>query len=162
MIKVAELKDLPSIMKLVARVINQVAGTPESAWNINYPNQEIIANDIRSQALYVYQEKTIQGIITLTGDTEEYSMISWKYSSGPFLVLHRLCVDPQHQGTGIAKRLITFAEDMAKEKGCESLQLDIYPYNSKARNLYEQHGFIYAGTMSRPNRGKLLCYEKPL
>jgi GNAT superfamily N-acetyltransferase len=50
----------------------------------------------------------------------------------------QLYVDPDHLGKGIGSRLLS----VAKERSPEGLQLWTFATNHRARNFYEQHGFV--------------------
>jgi GNAT superfamily N-acetyltransferase len=50
----------------------------------------------------------------------------------------QLYVDPDHLGQGIGSRLLS----VAKERSPECLQLWTFATNHRARNFYEQHGFV--------------------
>ena len=50
------------------------------------------------------------------------------------------CVDPQHRGEGIGKKLLAEVIDFAQENRCE-IFLEVADKNYVARNLYESFGF---------------------
>jgi GNAT superfamily N-acetyltransferase len=50
----------------------------------------------------------------------------------------QLYVDPDHQGQGIGSRLLS----VAKKRSPEGLQLWTFATNHRARDFYEQHGFV--------------------
>ena len=65
-------------------------------WSENYPGREDIEKDIQSGNLYVLtSEGEIVACVVLDQHQEpEYDHIPWEDSSGRFLVVHRLCVNP--------------------------------------------------------------------
>lgn len=52
-----------------------------------------------------------------------------------------LAVSPQSQGLGIGKRLVTSAEEWAKNLGCRLIHLEVFANNSKANSFYSNLGF---------------------
>jgi ribosomal protein S18 acetylase RimI-like enzyme len=44
-------------------------------------------------------------------------------------------------GRGIGGRLLAFAEDWARGHGCRYITLGVFPGNTRARALYERHGY---------------------
>lgn len=52
-----------------------------------------------------------------------------------------LAVIKAAEGRGIARALLGYAEDFAREHRCERLTLAVFPGNARARELYEAAGF---------------------
>lgn len=50
-------------------------------------------------------------------------------------------VAPPHRGRGIGKRLVTWAEGWAREKGYRRIKLEVSATNARARRIYEELGF---------------------
>ena len=46
---------------------------------------------------------------------------------------------------GIASKIIRFCLEETKAGGFKAIRIDIAPDNTPARNLFEKHGFTYAG-----------------
>ena len=91
-----------------------------------------------------------------------YQTVQW-LGGEPVLVVHRLCVDPVHQGLGLGNRLIDFAEDYARRNAYASIRLDAYTGNPTAVRLYERRGCRNAGQVYFPRRRPpFLCFEKIL
>jgi len=52
-----------------------------------------------------------------------------------------VAVAPGMDGRGIGGRLLAFAEDWARGHGCRYITLGVFPGNTRARALYERHGY---------------------
>jgi len=52
-----------------------------------------------------------------------------------------IAVEPDLDGRGIGSRLLAFAEAFAKGRGCRFVTLSVFPANTRARALYERHGY---------------------
>lgn len=63
----------------------------------------------------------------LTGEEE-----AWVYS---------VSVVPEHRGRGVGKRLMAYAEELARNDGHTTLGLMVASHNTRARELYERIGF---------------------
>ena len=61
------------------------------------------------------------------------------------LVLDGICVDPAARGRGIGTALLGAASDKARRIGARVVRLSVIGTNSRARALYERHGFTPAG-----------------
>lgn len=55
--------------------------------------------------------------------------------------LFNIAVDPRHQGQGVGKRLLLGLIDKLREKGVNTLWLEVRQSNLAARKLYEAVGF---------------------
>jgi ribosomal protein S18 acetylase RimI-like enzyme len=90
----------------------------------------------------------------------EYKQVVWT-ADAPALVVHRLCVDPQWQGLGLAKRMMEFAEVCAVEHRYASIRLDAYTANPAAVCLYRDRGYREAGSVFFPRRSlPSVCFER--
>ncbi|HKT41638.1 MAG TPA: GNAT family N-acetyltransferase [Rhodanobacteraceae bacterium] len=52
-----------------------------------------------------------------------------------------LAVAPGHDGRGIGRALLAYAENWAGKQRCKWLTLAVFPANTRARALYERTGF---------------------
>ena len=60
--------------------------------------------------------------------------------------LHQLYILPGHQGTGIGRRLMTVAEERARELGFDRIWLGVMIQNVRAVKWYQKLGFTVAET----------------
>ncbi|HBK57367.1 MAG TPA: ribosomal-protein-alanine N-acetyltransferase, partial [Xanthomonadales bacterium] len=74
---------------------------------------------------------------------EGYTVVS--VAAGEAHILN-LCVAPQHQGRGLAKRLLKRALDSARWYAAERVFLEVRPSNTVAIALYRSAGFNEIGT----------------
>lgn len=59
-----------------------------------------------------------------------------------------ISVKEKYQGMGIGKILMCFAQDAAKQKGFEQMELEVIANNQKAINLYDKLGFVKCGEIT--------------
>ena len=59
-----------------------------------------------------------------------------------YCLVDYVCVLEEYRGLGIAKKLLDYAEDYAKENDAIYLQLSCSTYRTSAHKLYEDCGFI--------------------
>jgi ribosomal protein S18 acetylase RimI-like enzyme len=52
-----------------------------------------------------------------------------------------LAVAHEHDGKGVGRALLAYAERWAREHRCAHLQLAVFPGNKRAISVYERHGF---------------------
>ncbi|MRN56053.1 GNAT family N-acetyltransferase [Paenibacillus sp. LC-T2] len=152
-------------MDLIARCVQVMQDGGSDQWDALYPSKEIISLDIERGTLFVCEDNNaVAGIIVLDeNQAEEYKSIQWVQNEGPHLIMHRLAVDPQVQGKGIARRLIIFAENYAEHNGYKSIRLDTYNKNARALGLYSRLGYDRRGEVNFPDRAASFpVFEKVL
>ena len=79
----------------------------------------------------VYVAKTPSQVVGVVVLMENYSPI----------LLDNLAVDPSQQGTGLGKRLLLLAENIAVDRGHESMQLYTHELMHENLGYYSNHGF---------------------
>ena len=57
------------------------------------------------------------------------------------LYIDDLCVDENHRGKHIGKTLFEYVLDYAKEKKFDSITLNVWEHNDRARKFYDKLGF---------------------
>ncbi|MGB1517660.1 MAG: GNAT family N-acetyltransferase [Crocinitomicaceae bacterium] len=121
-----------------------------SQWDENYPDLNTIQMDIQRGELFKYTiENTIVGIIVLNENQDpEYVGLNWiTPASSRNLVVHRLAVHPEHQGKGIARQLMDFGEEKAKQEGYDSIRLDTFTQNKRNQKFYDNRGYQRTGVV---------------
>ncbi len=78
----------------------------------------------------------------------------------PIINIHDLVVVKAARGSGFGMRMLEAIEQIAVQKGCCKLTLEVLEGNQVARNAYVKFGF--AGYELDPEMGKALFMEKPL
>ncbi|WP_113671387.1 GNAT family N-acetyltransferase [Vallitalea guaymasensis] len=159
----AKIDDIADIMKLINDCVNNMRANNIFQWDENYPNEEVMLEDIEDGNLYIMKdENRYLGIITLNEEQdEEYKTVDWKSKLSDVLVVHRLAVSPLGQGKGIGKSFMNFAEDLVRQKNYNSIRLDTYSGNPIALSFYKRLGYEKVGEVYFPGRElAFYCYEK--
>ncbi|MEU0058629.1 GNAT family N-acetyltransferase [Streptomyces sp. NPDC006334] len=74
------------------------------------------------------------------------------------LVMDGIAVDAAHRGRGIGSLLLRQIAAIAAESACHRVRLDVIDVNSRARALYERHGFTAHRTEQTPYLRRLLGF----
>ncbi len=164
-IRQATVTDIPQIMLLVAKVVPLMRAVGNLQWDDNYPNCEVFNKDVAKRQLWVADvDGTVGGVAALTMDQDpEYADAGWDITE-PAIVTHRLAVDPDCQGMGIAKALLNKAEELALERNIKTLRIDTNNYNQATQALFPKVGYVFCGEIGLQFRPGLrfFCYEKRL
>ena len=60
--------------------------------------------------------------------------------------LGQLAVDPAHQGSGLARRLVQAAEDRFRSLGCLAVDITVLSLRPELPRIYRRYGYIETGT----------------
>lgn len=161
-IRPAHVGDLDAVIAIIQKAIGHMDNQGILQWDEIYPSNLILKIDIELKQMHVIEnEGRVCGCITLNEEqAPEYSDVPWSYP-GKALVVHRLTIDPEHQGEKLATRLMDFAEKEAASKGYNVIRLDAFTKNPAAVALYEGRDYRNAGTVLF-RKGFFFCYEKKL
>lgn len=82
------------------------------------------------------------------------------FAAKPLLNIHDVAVLPPFRRQGVTRALFAKAEQLAVERGCCKITLEVLEGNLPAKQAYSQLGF--KGYMLDPAMGQAQCMEKPL
>ncbi len=78
----------------------------------------------------------------------------------PLINIHDMFVSKEFRGFGISQKLLAKVEELAKEKKCCKMTLEVLEGNEKAKKAYIKYGF--KGYELNPAIGKALFWQKSL
>ncbi len=155
----AEKSDIDSIFSLVQKAIAVMNEQNIPQWDELYPTKEDFESDLNDKTLFVgtIQEKIAVVFVLSKAQDEAYFTADWKYRGDEFIVLHRLCVNPDFQNLGVAKSVMNYIE----KTGVKSIRLDVFSQNPFALRLYEKKGYHKTGSADW-RKGHFYLMEKVL
>lgn len=163
MIREARLSDIDTILKITKSCAIHMTAQNIHQWNEHYPNKQAFISDVKRNELYVLEEKNnVIGCIVMSAQMdEEYLPIQWLTPNDGNIYIHRVAVDPEYQGQGYAQKLMTFAEQFARENKQRSVRLDTFSQNLRNQKFYEQRGYKKVGDIFFPKQSEhpFYCYE---
>jgi ribosomal protein S18 acetylase RimI-like enzyme len=78
----------------------------------------------------------------------------------PLINIHDFAVNPEFRGLQLSQILMNKIEEIAIDKGCCKITLEVLEGNNVAKNAYIKSGF--KGYELDPEMGKAVFWEKPL
>lgn len=166
MIQAAKTSSLDQILDLTQACAKRLIDQEIFQWNESYPNSKVFQNDIERGELYVYMiGNTVIGCIVIsTIMDKEYETVQWLTQNSNQYYIHRLAVHPDHQGKGIARTLMDFAENLAVQNNIASVRLDTFSENFRNQKFYEARGYHQLESIYFHNQSEFpfYCYELPL
>ena len=140
-------EDVHAIQKFVdeAKIVMDKQGIPQ--WDEIYPTCEDFYDDAEKNELYIGEvEGKLAVCFTLNKfQDEDYLKVEWKNSGDDFMVIHRLCVNPEFQGKGIGTKTCRYIESLVRDKNCRSIKLDAFTKNPISLAMYEKLGYETRG-----------------
>lgn len=115
------------------------AWRPDIFENVETPYpEEYLLEDIEAQAIFIAK---IDG--NIVGCVRCYTWSTNGAGSVPSKVLDidDITVDEKYRHCGIGQRIMEDVREIAKERGCNDIQLSVYPENESAVRFYERCGF---------------------
>ncbi len=162
-ISLATEADVPALLQLTAACIARMRAEGLEQWDEVYPADSHLRRDIAARTLWVMRDANeIVGAMTLDAMLDPlWAGMNWQHVSEPIAAVHRLMIAPSHQGRGLARRLMVFAEAEANRKEYRAIRLDSFVQNPASTALYEKLGYTKAGT-ARMRKGMFAGFEKSL
>ncbi len=154
-------EEYTTVLDIFSRAVVQMNHNGIYQWDEIYPDRDTLRADIERGEMYVYAAQQPVACIVLNEEQDEtYQAVNWQ-CGGRCAVVHRLCVDPQYQNGGVARRMLEAAEELLKRREYTSIRLDAFSHNPFALRLYERSGYINRGEIAL-RKGRFFCYEKRL
>lgn len=131
--ELAKIKDLEFINKLYREVIK----TTYTTWDNNYPDINMIKENIQTSSLYVLRnDNQIIGVSYITNNIEENKNI------GRFA---RICISLTFQKMGYGTYLCKCVINELKSRNCDEVVIKVDTKNTSALKMYESLGFKNIG-----------------
>lgn len=158
-------QDLVEVLFLLKESVTDLNEKGLKHWNSAYPGTDYMIEAIEKGTLYLYKDNEIaKGLVVLSNDEpEEYRNIEWQGKGDKVLFIRFLMIHPNWERTGIASRLIEYAEGYAKDNGYSTMRVDMYSGVEGAEKLCTDKGFNQTGQFhSSFQQTPYFAYEKSL
>ena len=160
-IELAQVKDAQEIFALYHGLIDM----PYSTWDEEYPTMEIVEEDLQHHHVLAMKDESgaIISAIAVWFEMEFADAAPWYADVKQWCMFCRLGVHRDHQGRGIAKRMLTAAMEFGRAHGCDAVQFLVAKSNPIAQRAYAPLGFEVCGEAELWEPGEVwLCYQKRL
>ncbi len=116
-------------------------------WDENYPTMEHIEADMARGNLFVMTEgDDILATISIDEDEETARLPNWSPGLEPAGELSRICVRQDCRNRGIARRMMEYAFDVLRSRGCKGVHILIRKGHIVAQRSYMRLGYQPAGS----------------
>ena len=161
--KKAKSENIDEICGIIKNAVAVMEKQGIHQWDEIYPTRDDFINDLNAGELFIGTQngKTAVVFVINKCQDEAYFSADWTYRGENFAVIHRLCVNPDFQNQGVAKKTLVYIEEKLKSEKVESIRLDVFSENPYALRLYEKAGWHKTGTADW-RKGRFLLMEKAL
>ena len=138
-------------------------GRPFCFWPEDYPAPENTEDDLARGDLFVMRvpDGRIAAAVSIERDEEVDGLPCWNPLLAPAGEIARLTVHPAFQNRGLARRMVAYAMQVLKERGCRGIHLLVNSQNAPAVHAYRFFRFDQAGECDMYGQ-HFLCLEKGL
>ena len=170
MIRKATAADLPAVAAIYEAIHDaEERGAMTVGWRRGvYPTLETARAALSAGDLYVLEQdgEVVASARFNQSQDPAYAQVDWRWraADAQVMVMHTLTVDPRRGAQGFARRMLSFYESLAAERGCPCLRIDTNEKNAVARRMYARHGYRESGVIPCTFNGidgvQLVCMEK--
>ena len=114
--RLAEPRDMPAVYMIFSDAMDDMNRRGILQWDQRYPPlTRFWRNDLARGQLYVgVTEQGVVSAVVLNGECDsQYTNATW-LGTGPYVIVHRLCVTPAAQGAGVGRGLMAAVEAWAR------------------------------------------------
>lgn len=164
--------DIDTILHIIGQAQEYLKHQGIDQWQNGYPNREAIVSDIQMGYGYVLlMNDKVVGTVAVTFDGEKTydSIYEGKWLSdlkhaashrSEYATIHRIAVDAQYKGAGLASEIIGNIEQMCRNRAVHSIRVDTHRRNTSMQRLLEKNGFLYCGIIYLEDRSERIAFEK--
>lgn len=156
--------DIKGIMNIITQAQQYFKENNIDQWQNNYPNVEVISQDIKQGDSYVLVDNgqvIATTVISFNGE-QTYNIIyegDW-INDEVYAVAHRVAVDNHYKGRGIAGKMLECMQEICVKQGINSIRIDTHEDNKSMQKLLKKHGFTYCGIIYLADGNKRIAYQK--
>lgn len=120
-------------------------------WKIGeHPSDDMLEEAINQRELYLgIIDQRIAACMVINQYGDDYQKATWDndISECEYLVIHVLGVHQDFRRRGLAKEMVQFAIDLARQNEKRAIRLDVLHGNLPAEEMYTSMGFRYVDTI---------------
>lgn len=168
MMRRATEQDFDAVWRILRQAASWMMAMGRDQWDDKYPAAESVHDDIARGDGWVieHDNQTVAYCAIAFGGEPSYDALDGQWISvGPYAVVHRMAVDLQYRGQGMAHRFFAHAEQLARQRGCASVRVDTNHDNAEMLALIDRRGYRPTGKCYYLHGGRhveRLAFELPL
>ncbi|WP_025724744.1 GNAT family N-acetyltransferase [Acholeplasma granularum] len=146
MIRLGTFNDLNQIMGVIKQAQLRMKNSGMTQWQNNYPNIDIIKEDITHNHLYVYiMDQQVVGTMSVFSIDSVYDDIIGKWlNDNPYKAIHRIALSNDYVGLNLTSKMIDY---VFQYFNIRDIRIDTHPKNLPMIKSLERQGFIKCGVV---------------
>ncbi len=163
MLRKAAINDLHKVMYVVDEVKEDMNSQGNDQFDDNYPREEHFRDDIENESLFVKCIGIdIAGVICVNNkEFTDYEKFNWSKKTSS-TVFYRLVVNKSYRRKGIARELVSLAEDISRMQGLNYIKGATYEINKPMISLFENLNYNFVGKSYVDNKKYPFYYYEKL
>ena len=160
-----KLEEVSDIMRMIDQAKAYMKAQGIDQWQNGYPNAEAFEQDIEKGYSSVMEDdgKVIGTMAVIFDGEPTYDKIhegAWKTTEEPYAAIHRVAVDADCKGIGIAGAMMEAVEEICRERGVRSIKNDTHRDNKSMQRFQAKAGFEYCGIIYLADGAERIAFEK--
>ncbi|MGL4760050.1 MAG: GNAT family N-acetyltransferase [Sarcina sp.] len=164
MFRKSKIEDVEKIMYIIKQAQDYLKSQGIDQWQNGYPNAQTILNDIKNDVSYVLEENgevLATTVISFDGEPTYDKIYKGQWLSNyNFAVIHRIAVNNDYKGRGLAGKIIEATQEFCTEKDVKSIRIDTHIENISMQNSVKKNGFKYCGIIYVCDGSDRVAFEK--
>ena len=165
MIRKSSRADITAIMEIVADAQALLRSRGVDQWQDGYPTADIIEQDIARSESYVLEDRGVvvaTAVISFAGEVTYNTIDGQWLNSNDYVVVHRLAVRNSALGSGLAQKMMLYAETLALDSGVTDIRVDTHCDNKAMQSLLNMLGYTLCGKITLLSGAPRIAFQKPL
>ncbi len=158
--------DVDRIMEIIGQAQAYFKEQGIDQWQNNYPNPQIILDDINHNYGYVMTKNgdiIATSAVSFDGERTYNKIYNGQWlTENPYAVVHRVAVDNKYKGLGVASAMMHNIEKMCVGRGIYSIRVDTHEDNKSMQKMLAKNSFVLCGVIYLEDNSPRLAYEKVL
>jgi GNAT superfamily N-acetyltransferase len=142
-------KDIDEVFNILSTATKWLAKQGMDHWKTGYTFEKV-QKRLKEKEVYLvyYRKKAVATVSLSTTPASYYTNLTkrfWEDRNAEALYVTGLATLPEYMGRGLAKKLMKFCEDAARERGIKFIRLDAVSYYKELLEFYLKMGYKRVG-----------------
>ena len=157
-------RDISAVMNIIKQAQQYFKEKNIDQWQNGYPNELIIKEDIKKGWSYILTDDdnvVATAAISFEGEQTYDEIYEGRWlSDEKYAVIHRICVNNEFKGNGLASQILDSAERLCIERNVHSIKIDTHKENVSMQRSLVKKGYKYCGIIYLEDKSERIAFEK--
>ncbi len=134
-VRTATARDIPEIVRLIRHLAAHDHVRPPDSDTLT----SVLGALLTHGAIYIVAQAD-EGEALIGAMQLDFRLTTWE--AAPYVYIEDFVVDDAYRRQGIGSAMLALAEDLARERGCVRMDLDVLQESVDSQRFYARHGFV--------------------